>query len=377
MNGFSFSRWWGIVIKEFLQLKRDRLTLGMVIIIPLMQLIMFGYAINMDPKHLRTGVIVADDSPFSRSILASLRTSNYYDINHRYKTEAEGQAALAKGDVQFVVNIPVDFSTNLIQQKNPTVLVQADATDPAATSNALAVLPYIVKSVSIKEFKGALSYLNMPDLPFTMAVHRMYNPENITQYNIIPGLMGVILTMTMVMMTGLAMTRERERGTMENLLATPAKPLEVMTGKIIPYIIIGLVQATIILLAALYAFRVPLFGSLIALYASTLLFIAANLTVGITFSSLAQNQLQAVQITFFYFLPNILLSGFMFPFYGMPQWAQVIGNLLPMTHFNRLTRGIFLKGNSWVELWPHMWPLMLFTLVVMMFAVKYYRRTLD
>lgn len=377
MNGFSFERWWGIVIKEFLQLKRDHLTLGMIVIIPFMQLIMFGYAINMDPKHLKTGVIIADDGPISRSILASLRTSSYYDICCKYNTEAEGQAALAKGEVQFVVNIPVDFTKNLIQQKNPTVLVQADATDPAATSNALGVLPYIVKSVSLKEFKGSLSYLSMPELPFTLAVHRMYNPENITQYNIIPGLLGVILTMTMVMMTGMAMTRERERGTMENLLATPAIPLEVMTGKIIPYIIIGLIQATIILLAALYAFRVPLFGSLLSLYCSTLLFIAANLTVGITFSSLAQSQLQSVQITFFYFLPNILLSGFMFPFYGMPKWAQYVGNLLPMTHFNRLTRSIFLKGNSWIELWPHMWPLIVFTLIVMTFAVKYYRRTLD
>lgn len=377
MNPFSFSRWWGIVLKEFLQLRRDKLTFGMIIIIPIVQLILFGYAINMDPKHLKTGVIIADDSQFSRSVLASLHTSNYYHILKKYRFESEGQTALAKGEVQFVVNIPADFSQKLLRHENPTILMQADATDPAATSNAISALPYIVKSVSDKDFKGSLSYLASPKQPFTIAVQRMYNPEGITQYNIIPGLMGLILTMTMVMMTGLAMTRERERGTMENLLATPALPIEVMTGKIFPYIFIGLVQATIILLAARYAFNVPLVGSVIALFFSTLLFIAANLTVGITFSSLAENQLQAVQLTFFYFLPNILLSGFMFPFYGMPHWAQNLGNLLPMTYFNRLTRGIFLKGNSWIELWTHMWPLMIFTLIVMMIALKFYRRTLD
>jgi len=255
---FSFSRWWGIVLKEFLQLRRDRLTFGMIIVIPIVQLILFGYAINMDPKHLKTGVIVADDSVFSRSVLASLRTSNYYDIQKKYATEKEGQQALSKGDVQFVINIPVDFSKQLLRNENPTILVQADATDPAATSNAISALPHIVKSVSDKDFKGSLTYLALPQQPFTIDVQRMYNPEGLTQYNIIPGLLGVILTMTMVMMTGLAMTRERERGTMENLLSTPALPIEVMTGKIFPYIFIGLVQATIILLAACYAFNVPL-----------------------------------------------------------------------------------------------------------------------
>ena len=210
-----------------------------------------------------------------------------------------------------------------------------------------------------------------------MVVHRLYNPEAVTQYNIVPSLMGVILTMTLVMMTGLAITRERERGTMENLLAMPVTPLEVMTGKIVPYIAIGIVQATIILAAARYVFGVPFVGSVTALYGAALLFIACNLTVGITLSSLAANQLQAMQLTFFYFLPNILLSGFMFPFRGMPEWAQWIGSALPLTYFNRIVRGILLKGNDWPDLWPSLWPLMLFTLVVMAIAVRFYRRTLD
>jgi len=230
----------------------------------------------------------------------------------------------------------------------------------------------LVREMGAMAEKHATDFSNLE-----IVVHRLYNPEGITQYNIIPGLMGVILTMTMVLMTGLAITRELERGTMENLLAMPANPFEVMTGKIVPYIAIGLVQATIIILAARLAFRVPFAGSVVTLYVAVLLFVAANLTVGITLSSLAKNQLQAMQMTFFYFLPNILLSGFMFPFQGMPVWARFIGNLLPLTYFNRLTRGIFLKGNGWWDLWPNLWPLMVFTVVVMSIAVKFYRRTLD
>lgn len=376
-NTFSVNRWWGIVLKEFLQLKRDKLTFGMVVIIPIMQLIMFGYAINMDPKHLKTGVIISDEGLFSRSLLASMRMSDYFDISELFLTEREGQEALARGEVQFVVNIPENFSSDLLREKKPAVLVQADATDSAGIVNAISALPHMISSVSNKDFKGALSYLRPTDDAFSINVQHMYNPEGITQYNIIPGLFGVILTMTMVMMTSLAMTRERERGTMENLLSTPARPIEVMTGKIFPYIFIGLVQATIILLAAYYAFHVPLVGSILALYFATLLFIAANLTVGITFSSLAQNQLQAIQLTFFYFLPNVLLSGFMFPFNGMPSWAQWVGNVLPMTYFNRLSRGIFLKGNGWLELWPNMWPLLIFTVLIMFIALHYYRSTVD
>ena len=380
-NRFSVQRWWSVVLKEFLQLRRDRVTFAMMIGIPIMQLFLFGFAINADPKHLLTGVIAADQSEFTRSFLAGMRNSDYFDLAKTLPDETAGREALAKGQLQFVVSIPPDFTRKLVRGEKPSLLVEADATDPAATGLAVASLSQLVQGVVDKDMKGALAPLaggtSGAAPPFDVRVHKLYNPEGITQYNIIPGLMGTILTMTMVMMTGLAMTRERERGTMENLLATPVHPLEVMTGKIVPYIFIGLVQVTIILLMAYFVFQVPFVGSVWMVYVSALLFIVASLTVGITLSSLAQNQLQATQLTFFYFLPNILLSGFMFPFVGMPKWAQVIGNLLPMTYFNRLTRGILLKGNGWFELWPSIWPLMVFTVVVLSIALRFYRKTLD
>lgn len=374
---FSLDRWWSIVLKEFLQLRRDRVTFGMIVGLPIIQLMLFGFAINSDPRHLATAVIAADHSEFTRSFVAGMQTSTYFDVVRTLPDEAAGREALMKGEVQFVLTIPSDFTSRLLRGERPALLVEADATDPSATGMAISALAQLPLSVADKDLQGALAHLAGGKPPFDVQVQRLYNPEGITQYNIIPGLMGVILTMTMVMMTGLAMTRERERGTMENLLATPVMPLEVITGKIIPYIFIGLIQATIILLAARWVFRVPFVGSVVAVYLSALLFIAANLTVGITLSSLAQNQLQAVQLTFFYFLPNILLSGFMFPFQGMPGWAQVIGNVLPMTYFNRLVRGILLKGNGWIELWPNVWPMALFTAIVMTIAVRFYRRTLD
>jgi len=376
-SGFSVHRWWSIVLKEFLQLRRDRVTFAMIVGIPIMQLLLFGFAINSDPRHLPTAVISADHSEFSRSFIAGLQNSTYFRVTGTLPTEEAGREALMKGEVQFVVNIPADFSRRLLRGERPALLVEADATDPSATTAAIAALTQMPFSVADKDLQGALAPLAGGKPPFDVQVHHLYNPEGITQYNIVPGLMGVILTMTMVMMTGLAMTRERERGTMENLLATPVRPLEVMTGKIVPYILIGLIQATIILLAARWVFHVPFFGSVLAVYLASLLFIAANLTVGITLSSLAQNQLQAVQLTFFYFLPNILLSGFMFPFQGMPGWAQAVGNVLPMTYFHRMIRGILLKGNGWAELWPNVWPMALFMVVVMAIALRFYRRTLD
>ncbi|MDR2711062.1 MAG: ABC transporter permease [Burkholderiales bacterium] len=374
---FSPARCWGIVLKEFLQLKRDRVTFAMVVGIPVMLLILFGYAINMDPKHLKTAMIDADRSEFSRSFIMAMRNSAYFDFVGELNNEAEGEAAVTRGDVQFVVNIPSDFSKRLARGERPTVLVVADATDPAAASNAIGAVTRLADSVAWKDLGGTLAKLNVPVAPFEVQVHRRYNPEGITQYNIVPGLMGIILTMTMVMLTGLAMTRERERGTMENLLATPVRPLEVLTGKIVPYIFIGIIQATIILVAAIVLFHVPFVGGIVELYSILLIYVAATLTVGIAISSLASNQLQGVQLTFFFFLPNVLLSGFMFPFYGMPKWAQVIAHALPMTYFNRLVRGIMLKGNGWLELWPNLWPLIAFTVILMGIALKFYRRTLD
>lgn len=374
---FSLQRWWSIVLKEFLQLRRDRVTFGMIVGLPIMQLLLFGFAINTDPRQLPTAVIAADQSEFTRSFIAGMEQSTYFRVVGTLPDEQAGREALMKGEVQFVLTIPPDFTRRLLRGERPALLVEADATDPGATGQAIAALAQLPYRVAAHDLKGALAPLAGGKAPFEVQVQRLYNPEGITQYNIIPGLMGVILSMTMVMMTGLAMTRERERGTMENLLATPVRPIEVMTGKIVPYIFIGLIQSTIVLLAARWIFSVPFVGSVLAVYLAALLFIAANLTVGITLSSLAQNQLQAMQLTFFYFLPNILLSGFMFPFAGMPGWAQAIGNILPMTYFHRMVRGILLKGNGWYELWPNVWPMALFIVVVMAIAVRFYRRTLD
>ena len=377
LQGFSWSRWWSMVLKEFLQLRRDRITFGMIVGMPIMQLALFGYAINTDPKQMPTAIIAADHSPFTRSFVAAMKSSDYFHVTEELDNEEAGRAALAQGRVLFVLTIPPDFSRSLLRGERPALLLEADATDPMATGLAIGAATQLTQAVADKDLTGPLAGLAGGQPPFEVRVHRLYNEEQISQYNTVPGLMGVILTMTLVMMTGLAMTRERERGTMENLLAMPVRPVEVMTGKIVPYIAIGLIQASIILLAARFVFHVPFQGSLLSVYLAALLFIAANLTVGITLSSLARNQLQAMQLTMFYFLPNILLSGFMFPFLGMPVWAQYLGNLLPLTHVNRLIRGILLKGNGWWDLWPSIWPLLLFTVVVMTAAVKFYRRTLD
>jgi ABC-2 type transport system permease protein len=377
LQAFSWSRWVGIIVKEFIQLKRDRLTFGMIIGIPVLQLILFGYAINSDPKRLPTAVLAADASPYSRSLLAAMQTSGYFRIDHHAASEAEIDDLLAQGRVQFAVTIPENFGRKLVRGERPVLLVEADAADPAATGNAIAALGQLAITALARDLQGPLADLAPRAPPFDVRIHRRYNPEGVTAYNIVPGLIGTILTMTMVLMTGLAMTRERERGTFENLLSTPALPIEVMTGKIVPYILIGLIQVTLIIIAALLLFEVPMQGNPLLLYFVVLLFIAANLTLGITFSSIARNQLQAMQMTFFFFLPSILLSGFMFPFRGMPEWAQWLGSVLPLTHFLLLVRGIMLKGNGLLELWPQVWPILLFMLAVIGIGLRFYKRTLD
>ena len=358
-------------------MRRDRVTFGMMVGIPLMQLMLFGFAINSDPRHLPTAIRSADDGPFTRTLVAAMQHSEYFKIVRTTTSEAETQRLLRLGEVQFVVNIPVDFSRQLLRGERPAILVEADATDPAAVGPAITALRAIADTVLDRDLKGPLTALRSVGGPIELRMHAHYNPENITQYNVVPGLLGVVLTMTMVVITALNITRERERGTMENLLATPVRPFEVMLGKIIPYIVVGYIQLTLILLAARYIFHVPLVGSLTLLYVVSFLFIAANLAMGITFSTLAKNQLQAVQMAFFFFLPSILLSGFMFPFRGMPEWAQWIGTCLPNTHFLRIVRGILLKGNGWFEIMPELWPLLLFLTVAMTIGVKRYRQTLD
>ncbi len=374
---FSIARLGAILVKEFIQMRRDRLTFAMLVGIPLMQLMLFGYAINSDPKALPTAVRIADHSPFSRSLLAALENSDYFRIVTRTTSEAEARRLLQLGEVQFVVNLPAGFGRDVIRGARPALLVEADATDPAATSNALGVLTALERSGLDRDLTGPLARLKTGATPFELRVHRLYNPEGITQLNIVPGLMGVVLTMTMIVMTSLSMTRERERGTMENLLSLPVRPLEVMLGKILPYILIGYIQVVLILAAARFLFDVPMLGSLTLLSAALVVFIAANLAVGFTFSTIARNQLQAMQMAFFFFLPSILLSGFMFPFRGMPGWAQAIGEVLPLTHFLRIVRGILLKGNGVAEIMPHIWPLALFLLAVSAIALMRYRKTLD
>jgi ABC-2 type transport system permease protein len=377
MKRFTFHRLWAVVLKEFIQMKRDRVTFGMMVGIPLMQLLLFGYAINSDPKHLPTAIRAADHGPFSRTLVGALQHSGYFQLVRATSSEAEAEQLLQVGDVQFLINIPEDFSRRILRGEKPAVLVEADATDPAATGPALSALRAIADTVLDRDLVGPLARLRTTAGPIDFRIHAHYNPENITQYNVVPGLMGVVLTMTMVVITALAITRERERGTMENLLATPVRPFEVMVGKILPYIVVGYVQVTLILIAARFLFDVPMVGSLPLLYAVSLLFIAANLAVGVTFSTLAKNQLQAVQMAFFFFLPSILLSGFMFPFRGMPEWAQWVGTCLPNTHFLRIVRGILLKGNGLAEIAPHLWPLLVFLVVAMAIGVKRYRQTLD
>lgn len=376
-SGFSVSRWWSMVLKEFLQLRRDRLTFAMIVGIPIAQLILFGFAINSDPRNLPTAVICGDHSEFTRSFISVMQNSDYFEIVGDLPDEEAGRAALARGEVQFVVNIPAGFTQRVLRGERPALLIEADATDPGAIGMALGAVEKFARMTAAKDMAGTLSFLTgLPD-PFEVRVHRLYNPEGNTHNNIVPGLMGVILCMSMVLMTGLTVTRERERGTMENLLAMPISPFEVMAGKLLPYIAIGLIQTTIILVATRYIFKVPCVGSVVTIYLCALLFVVANLTVGLAMSSVARNQLQAMQMTLFYFLPNIILSGFMFPFQGMPAWAQTIGNVLPLTYFNRLIRGIFLKGNLFIDLWPNICPLMVFTLVIMVVSVVFYRRTLD
>ncbi len=375
-RGFSFTRLFAILMKEFIQMRRDRMTFGLMIGVPLMQLLLFGFAINTDPRHLPTVVHIADDSVYARSITAALTNSEYFDIVATARTPQDAERMLDEGDVAFAITVPVNFARDLVRGQTPQLLIQADASDPAASSIALATISELATAALKDDLVGPLaSRATKP--AFTAVIQRRYNPEGITQYNIVPGLIAVILTMTMVMVTAMAMTREREKGTFENLLAMPASPLEVMIGKITPYVVVGYIQAILIILGAYFVFHVPMMGSLSLLAGTTGLFIAANLALGFTFSTIAKNQLQAMQMTVFFLLPSILLSGFMFPFRGMPNWAQWAGEALPNTHFLRIVRGILLKGNGPAEIWPHVWPLLIFLFVVGSLAMLRYRRTLD
>jgi len=377
MNYFSIARMYAVFLKEFQQMMRDRLTFAMAVGIPIMQLILFGYAINTDPKGLPTALINLDQGALSRSFSAALQNTGYFRIDYTSDSERQADALIESGKVQFMVVIPSNFSQKLIRGEKPSILLSADASDPAASGNAIAALNTIVPRALQHDLVGPLRYLQNTPPAYEVRVHKRYNPEGLSRYNIVPGLIGTILTMTMVMLTSLAMTRERERGTMENLLATPVRPAEVMVGKILPYVLMGYIQLVVIMSAAFLIFDVPMVGSLSLLFGLIGVFILANLAVGFTFSTIAKNQLQAMQMTFFFFLPSILLSGFMFPFRAMPVWAQYIGEVLPLTHFLRIVRGILLKGNSMSQLMSELWPMLAFLLITGLIALKRYRQTLD
>jgi ABC-2 type transport system permease protein len=371
-SGF-WHRTFAVLMKEFIQLRRDRVSFAMIVMVPIMQILLFGYAINTTPRDLPTAVLLEEHSDLSRSILAALQNTRYFKVTQLPANEAELDRMFASGQVLFGIQIPANFERAVRRGESPSMLVIADATDPVASGSALGALGQLVQT--------ALSHeRNIPESTppaFQIRTHSRYNPAAVTQWNIVPGLVGTILTMTMLIFTALAVTREIERGTMETLLSMPISPVEIMLGKIVPYILVGFVQACLIIALGVGLFGVPVLGNLAVLAALSTLFIAANLSIGYTFSTVAQNQLQAVQMTFMFFLPNILLSGFMFPFAGMPVWAQWIGEALPLTHYLRIVRSVMLKGSGFEDLRYEAVALFILMLVAMTIAVTRFRRTLD
>ena len=362
-----------MLLKEFLQLRRDRITFATMIIIPLLQLVLFGYAINTTPRSLPTAVLLQESSDVGRSILAAIQNTKFFSVTEQLRDDAALDQALASGRVLFAVEIPAGFERALRRGDKPALLVAADATDPVATGTAISALSDLVNTALANDH-------GLPDAGqplFEIRTHARYNPAAVTALNIVPGLLGTILTLTMLIFTALSVTREIERGTMENLLAMPITPLEIMLGKIAPYVLVGFLQAALIIGAGVLMFGVPIVGNLFVLAALSTLFIAANLSFGYTFSTLAQNQLQAVQMSMMFFLPNMLLSGFIFPFLGMPRWAQAIGEFLPLTHFIRIARAIMLKGSTLSQLQYDTLALAALMAVAMTIAVTRFRRTLD
>jgi ABC-2 type transport system permease protein len=373
----SWSRVFAVFLKELVQMRRDRPTFAIMIMMPIMQLVLFGYAINTDPRHLPAVVELREDGPMTRTFLASLSASTYVDIIAVTRTAEEGEAMLRSGQATYLISIPEGFERRLVRGERPQILIAADASDPVAAGGAISAIERVAQSAFAPEFEGPLSFLARAPPPYEIVVHRRYNPAGATAFNIVPALLGVILTMTMVMITSIALTRETERGTMENLLATPVRPVEVMIGKTTPYIGVGAVQVAIVLLVATTLFRIPFTGSFLAFLIAVTIFIFANLMLGYLISTVARTQMQAMQMTFFIFLPSILLSGFMFPFRAMPGWAQAIGEALPITHFLRMVREIVLKDAGLGDILADLWPLTLILLVLATLALLRFRRTLD
>jgi len=374
MTGYSWRRLFALLRKESIQVRRDAMTLRIIIAIPILQLFLFGYAINSDPKNLPTGLLTSEHSKYERTIVAALRNSGYYDVIP-LASEAEAEAGLAGGRLLFVIDVPPGFDRAVDRGEAPAILVDADATDPTAIGNATAALGSLVAALQrdLPPIRRA-----EPQTPaFQFVVHARYNPEQLTVLNIVPGLICIVLTFSTLFVTTLSITRERERGTMENLLAMPVRPLEVMIAKITPYVAIGYIQVAMILIASAVVFHLPIRGSIPLLLFALGLFIGANLALGVLFSTISANQMQATQFAQFTLMPSFLLSGFMFPFLGMPKWAQWAGEVFPATHAMRIVRGLLLKGDGWREITPDLWPIGLFALVVVAIAVRFYREALD
>ncbi len=374
MSRFSFRRFLAVLRKEWIQVRRDPFTLRMIILLPVMQLFLFGYAINADPRHLPAGLLSADHSKYERTLVAALKNTGYYDIRE-LSSEAEAEQGLADGELLFVINIPPNFERSVDRGEKPAILMDADATDPTAIGNAAAALASLTTALDRDLPPSVRS--SPASLPFQFQLHARYNPEQLTVLNIVPGLICIVLTISTLFVTTLSITKETERGTMENLLAMPVRPAEVMLAKVVPYIVIAYAQIVLIVAIAAVVFGLPIRGSIVLLALALGLFIASNLVLGVTFSTLARNQMQAIQMAQFTLLPSFLLSGFMFPFKGMPVWAQWFGELFPVTHALRIVRGILLKGNGLAAIAPELWPMAAFTLVVAVIAVWCYRETLD
>ena len=373
----SWARVFAVFLKELVQMRRDRPTFAIMIMMPVMQLVLFGYAINTDPRHMPAFVEMREDGPLTRAFLASLAQSTYVDIVAVTHRAEDGEAMIRSGQATFLISIPEGFERRLVRGERPQILIAADASDPVAAGGAIAAIQQVAMQAFAPEFQGSLAFLATAPAPYEIIVHRRYNPAGVTSFNIVPALLGVILTMTMVMITSIALTRETERGTMENLLATPVRPLEVMIGKTTPYVFVGAIQVAIVLIVATLLFHIPFTGSFLAFLAAVTLFILANLMLGYLISTVARTQMQAMQMTFFVFLPSILLSGFMFPFRAMPMWAQVIGETLPITHFLRIVREIVLKGAGFADVAGDLWPLSVILLALASLALLRFRRTLD
>lgn len=374
---FSLGRLAALLAKEFIQMRRDRITFAMMLGVPLMQLVLFGFAINNDPKALPAALVATSNDHFTRAMVSALETTGYYRFDHVATSAAEAEALIQSGEVAFVVTIPADFATRIARGNRPQILIEADATDPSASSGAISTLGTVAQQALLRELGLEAAAARAAADQLEVVVHRRYNPEGISQYNIVPGLLGVILQMTMVMMTSMALTREAERGTMENLLAMPASPLEIMLGKILPYLVVGAVQVVVVLAAAKLLFGVPFAGSMALLMTAILIFVLSLVLLGYTISTAARSQMQAMQLTFFFFLPSLLLSGFMFPYRGMPGWAQVLGEIFPLTHFLRVIRAIMLKGADFTAVSFEIGALVVFILAYAALALLRFRRTLD